>query len=97
MKQLLSVAGLAVMILMSGVALAAEKTVTLTVENMYCPSCPYVVKQILTTVPGVSAVTVSLEKQSATVTFDDSKTNVERLTQATFDMGYPSELVQEGS
>jgi len=97
MKQLLSAAGLAAILLTSGNAFAAMKTVTLAVENMYCASCPYIVKQVLKKIPGVNTVDVSFGKKTATVTFDDSKTNVEQLTDATFDMGYPSELVREGS
>lgn len=40
----------------------------------------------------MSKVEVSYEKREATVTFDDAKTTVQALTQATADAGYPSDL-----
>jgi mercuric ion binding protein len=72
-------------------ALAAEKTVTLAVEGMYCASCPFIVQQSLTAVPGVEKVEVSFENQTATVTFDDATADVAALVKATTDAGYPSQ------
>jgi mercuric ion binding protein len=71
-------------------ALAAERTVTLAVQNMYCAACPHTVKAGLRAVPGVKMVAVSLQQKTATVTFDDAKTNVKALTAATTNAGYPS-------
>lgn len=71
-------------------ALAAERTVTLAVQNMYCAACPYTVKASLQAVPGVNGVAVSLQNKTATVTYDDAKTNVKALTTATANAGYPS-------
>ena len=73
-------------------ALAAPKTITLSVPSMDCPVCPITVKKALTGVPGVSAAEVSLDKRQAKVTFDDARTTVETLTQATRKAGYPSTL-----
>jgi len=71
-------------------AQAATKTVTLAVENMSCPACPITVRKALQNVPGVSGVKVDLASQTATVTYDPAKTNVDALTRATTDAGYPS-------
>lgn len=71
-------------------ALAAEKTVTLSVEHMTCAACPHIVKGSLAAVPGVSAVVVSIEDKTATVTYDDAKTGIPALIRATTDAGYPS-------
>ncbi len=46
-------------------ALAAEQTVTLAVKNMTCASCPYIVKQSLAAVSGVSDVKVSFKKKNS--------------------------------
>lgn len=73
-------------------AWAASQTVTLAVQNMTCSACPITVKKALTKVPGVSNAVVSYEKQEAVVTFDDAKANVEALTKATANAGYPSSL-----
>ena len=78
--------------LTSSAAFAAEKTVTLTVNNMYCADCPYIVKKSLEGVPGVAKVTVSFKDKTATVTYDDSKADLRALTTATTNAGYPSAL-----
>jgi mercuric ion binding protein len=74
--------------------LAAEQTVTLAVKNMTCFSCPYIVKQSLTRVDGVKAVDVSLEEEKAVIQYDDAKTNVEALTAATTNHGFPSFVIK---
>jgi len=78
-------------------ALAAERTVTLGVENMYCAACPHIVRQTLTRVPGVQRVEVSYQSRTATVTFDDTRTDVAALTAATAQAGYPASLRAGGS
>jgi len=76
--------------LTSGAALAAERTVRLTVENMTCETCPVVVRQSLKAVPGVEKVDVSMAEKRAVVTFDDTKTTVAALVDATTNAGFPS-------
>ena len=73
-------------------AFAGEQTVTLEVSGMTCPSCPYIVRQTLAAVDGVTAVEVSFAEKSAVVTFDDTKTEVASLTLATANMGFPATL-----
>jgi len=90
MKKLVAVVAL---IAMTSPVWAATKTVTLSVPDMNCPACPITVKKALTKVPGVSKTEVSLDRREAKVSFDDAKTNVEALTRATKDAGYPSTLV----
>ncbi len=72
---------------------AATKTVTLAVENMSCAACPITVRKSLEKVPGVAKAKVDFDTKTATVTFDPAKTNVEALTRATTESGYPSRLV----
>ncbi len=73
-------------------AFAAPQTVTLSVPTMDCAVCPITVKKALTGVAGVSAAEVSFEQRQAKVTFDNARTTVEALTQATKNAGYPSTL-----
>lgn len=80
--------------LMAGPAAAAEKTVTLNVDNMTCPTCAPVVKKSLARVEGAAKIKVSLETNTATVTFDDAKTDVAALINATTNAGYPSHLAK---
>ncbi len=74
----------------SSSALAAERTVTLAVSNMYCAACPHTVKASLQAVPGVKTVAVSYKDKTAVVTYDDAATEVKALTAATTNAGYPS-------
>lgn len=76
----------------SDAAFATEKTVTLSVPGMYCEVCPITVRKALEKVPGVSKANVSFEKKEAVVTFDDAKTTIKALEDATFDAGYESKL-----
>ena len=73
---------------------AATKMVTLSVPGMDCPVCPITVKKALTGVGGVTKADVNFDKRQAIVTFDDAKTNVETLTKATKDAGYPATVKQ---
>ena len=75
-------------------ALAAERTVTLAVDNMTCELCPPIVKKSLARVPGVAKTDVSAERHTATVVFDDQKTTLAALVAATTNAGYPSRPVQ---
>lgn len=80
-----------------GSAIAAERTVTLAVDNMTCSTCPFTVKKALNQVPGVESATVEYEEKTATVTFEDTEARVEDLTGATTNAGYPSRLASEAT
>lgn len=69
---------------------ATVQTVTLDVQNMDCPVCPFTVSKALEKVPGVSKVSVNFYAKTATVSYDPSKTSMQALTQATGDAGFPS-------
>jgi mercuric ion binding protein len=83
----------AVAITLVAPASAAERTVTLAVDNMTCELCPPIVKKILARVSGVASAQVSGEKHTATVIFDDQKTTVAALVSAAANAGYPSRPV----
>ncbi len=74
----------------SGAAVADLKTVTLEVPGMNCSACPVTVKHALKNVKGVEKVSVTYEPKEAVVTFDDAKTSIGNLQDATRDAGYPS-------
>lgn len=73
-------------------AFAAEKMITLSVPSMNCEACPITVRKALEKVPGVTNVKATYEPKEAVVTFDDAKTSVEKLTEATKRAGYPSSV-----
>ena len=88
MKTLSLVAAMA--LLFTAEAWAAPRTVTLAVDNMTCASCPIIVGKALRQVPGVEHAAVSLDDKTATVRFDDAKTSIAALTEATAGAGFPS-------
>lgn len=90
MNKPLACAAFAFCLVASPAAFAAERTVTLAVSNMDCADCPFIVKKSLEQVPGVAKVTVSYKDKTAIVTYDDNKTDLNGLTAATTNAGYPS-------
>lgn len=88
MKKLITVIALSAAL--SAPVWAATQTVTLSVSGMTCATCPITVKKALNKVAGVENIEVNLEKKEAVVTFDDAKTKVEALLEATKNAGYPS-------
>lgn len=76
-------------------AAIAERTVTLRVNNMFCASCPYIVQRTLASTPGVIAASVSFRDKLAVVTYDNAQTDVLALTNATSEIGYPSEVISQ--
>jgi copper ion binding protein len=61
------------------------KSIEFKVEGITCGHCVKAVTNAITEVDGVKEVEVSLEKKSATVTFDDSKTSAENIKKAVND------------
>jgi mercuric ion binding protein len=88
MKKLITVLALSTALIAP--AWAATQMVTLSVTGMTCAACPITIKKALNKVEGVENIEVNLEKKEALVTFDDAKTTVEALLEATTNAGYPS-------
>lgn len=93
MKNMLNFAILAMIISTPSIAFAGEQTVKLSVPDMNCASCPYMVKQAISMVDGIKIVEATMEDRSATVTFDDAVTNIDEIREATAGIGYPSTVV----
>jgi mercuric ion binding protein len=91
MKKLFATFSL-VLLLVGSPVWAGTKTVTLSVPTMNCAACPITVRMALENVVGVQRVRATLKPPEAVVTFDDGKTSVEKLTDATKNAGYPSSV-----
>ncbi|RXG90400.1 heavy-metal-associated domain-containing protein [Bradyrhizobium zhanjiangense] len=86
-----------IVLAMSGTAaVAGERTVTFAVDNMTCASCPYIVKSSMAAVRGVTKVSISFAAKTATVTFDDAKTNPDAIAAASLNAGYPARSRPQG-
>lgn len=86
---------LAGLLLAAGRADAKERTVTFRIDNMTCAACPFIVRKSMSAVAGVKTVDVSFEKKTATVTFDDAKTDPATIAGASGEHGYPAHLVKD--
>lgn len=82
------------LILLATTAAAAERSVTLAVDNMSCKSCPYIVEKSLERVDGVMEASVSFKERTAIVRYDDARTGIDTITRATAEAGYPSRIAE---
>jgi Cu+-exporting ATPase len=71
---------------------AARETVTFPVTGMSCAACQARVQRELERTPGVEEAAVNLLLNSATVSFEPSRTSPERLVEAVRATGYGAEL-----
>ena len=83
----------AVLVGATTVSHAGERTVTLKVDMGGCSSCSWIVSDVLERVPGVAAVEVIWRERTAVVRYDDEKTDVAALVNATTSYGYPTEVL----
>jgi len=97
MNKYVSALALIASVIVAPAAWAGERTVTFAVDNMTCASCPYIVKSSMAAVAGVAKVAVSFEAKTATVTFDDTKTNPDAIAAASMNAGYPARPTRQGS
>ncbi len=74
-------------------AAVTERIVTLRVKNMFCASCPYIVRRALENTPGVIRAVVSFRDKLAVVTYDSAQTDVLALMNATSEIAYRSEVI----
>lgn len=70
--------------------MAAEMTVTLAVEDMTCATCPIAVRTAIKGVDGVRDVKVDFARKIAIVVFDDARTSVDKLAEASRNAGFPA-------
>jgi mercuric ion binding protein len=74
----------------STTAFTKDVIVTLHIPSMNCVTCPITVTKSLERVDGVIQAKVTFENKLAVVTFDDAMTNINSLTEATKNAGFPS-------
>jgi len=69
-----------------------SKSATLYANKIYCEACAAIITKALRNVPGVSKVSVDVERKEVVVQFDPAKASVEDLTLATLKRGFPSSV-----
>lgn len=66
------------------------QTVTFTVANMTCATCPITVKKAMAGVEGVRSVEIDFDAKTATVAFDPRIANAAAIAAASTNAGYPA-------
>ena len=69
------------------------QTTTFNVTGMTCGGCVSAVTKVLNAVDGVDTVNVSLASNSATIQFDERKTDLSKLKSVVTESGYGTEEV----
>ena len=77
------------------VAMAKEATAKFKVTGMTCGACVASVKKALSKTKGVKSAEVSLEKELATVVYDDRQVNQQQLREAVNKTGFKAEPAEE--
>lgn len=85
-------ATLFLLFMISGTALAAEQTVTFTIDKMYCALCPITVSKAMEGVEGVSEVEADYATKLAVATYDDVVTDWQEIALASANAGYPATI-----
>lgn len=67
-------------------------TVTLNVTGMHCSSCSMLITMNLEDLPGVASVECDHATGKTVVTFDDSKTSVDAISNEIIAAGYSADL-----
>jgi len=80
----------AALLFVPSLAWAAERTITLAVENMTCALCPITVRTAIGRIKGVKEVQVDFGQETAIVVFDDRVTTPAQLAEASRRAGYPA-------
>lgn len=76
--------------LAASAAEAAERAVTMKIENMTCAACPVAVRTAMKRVLGVKDVKVEFESRTAVVVFDDAQATVDQIAEASRLAGFPA-------
>ncbi|MFU0505261.1 heavy-metal-associated domain-containing protein [Pseudaminobacter sp. NGMCC 1.201702] len=72
---------------------ATERIQSFAIDNMYCASCPIIVRRAIERVEGVRSVTVDFANKAAIVVYDPSVTTVDAIADAPTRLGYPAKAI----
>jgi copper chaperone CopZ len=77
--------------LAGGIAVAKEATADLKVPAMDCAACTVVIKKALTQTKGVKNVDLNVEKQTATVVYEDTQVTQAKIQKTIEKAGFKAE------
>lgn len=74
--------------------ISKTKTVKIKCTEMSCAGCKKKITQSINNLEGIKKINVDLETKIITVTFDELKTNSDKILGAIAEAGYESELIE---
>ncbi len=83
------------LLLFAASAMAKDSTAQIKVSGMTCGACAVSVKRGLEKIKGVKSADVSVEKGLASVVYDDSQVNEQKLREAINKTGFKAEPAKE--
>lgn len=75
-------------LLLNGFLLAGEKTVEISLPTIQCGTCVKTIGKALNKLEGFTNIDIDIENHKATVTFDDTKTDLSKIEDAISGAGY---------
>jgi copper chaperone CopZ len=76
------------------VEIVKNKTVKIKCTEMSCAGCKKKITQSINNLEGIKKINVNLGTKIITVTFDELKTNADKILGAIAEAGYESELIE---
>lgn len=73
------------------------KEVIFTIDKMTCAACPITVRKAMQRVEGVKEVSVDFDTKTATVIYDATLTDANRIAEASSNVGFPATIKDESS
>lgn len=96
MKNIGMFVSLAIFLSVNFVAAAgSERTVKFEVQKMTCATCPLTVRKAMQRVDGVKSVSVDFNSKTAIVTFDRNSTTPTEIADASADVGFPANVIED--
>ena len=72
-----------------------EIQATFHVDKMTCATCPITVRKAMQRVDGVKEVSVDLDSKTATVIYDSSFTDAEKIAASSTNVGFPATPIED--
>ena len=67
------------------------KEIKLKIEGMYCTVCLNRLEKVLNNTDGIEKAEVNFEQKEATITYNESQTNIDKIKEAIQDAGFKGE------
>ena len=67
------------------------KEITLKIEGMHCTGCSNRLEKVLNNTDGIEKAEVNFEQKEATITYNESQTNIDKIKEAIQDAGFRGE------